>query len=397
MDERLVKEYERELGSHIICLLDSLSALHAVSEIPSRSTDETTLLRNALKALMQNQEMERCSFFILRGEQFVNVSWVCLDDLNAEEVSAKETESAHGVTQSFGIGEGVIGMAALTRSIQHCRDCRTDPNFRIKEGQVSDFMPGSVISAPVENGEELLGVLNISHPQANFFSDAHIRLLRIFCNVLGQLIMNCRLHLRLEEQIAERTRQLAEALEEARILKDRFEALSFTDELTSLFNRRYFFSQAEKMLSAAFRYDQPLSVLALDLDHFKQINDNCGHAFGDRVLIDVAGILKRTIRESDLLARLGGEEFILLAPNTDQEEGMALAERIRVGVQEMVWEDHGSSFRISISIGLSCLKPQRDKQAVHIDELVREADLALYEAKRSGRNRVAAYSMQLSD
>jgi len=145
--------------------------------------------------------------------------------------------------QRFRVGEGIIGLVAETCELQHCRDSLSDPRFEWRNQQgVSS--PRSIISVPVMSTErELLGVLNISHPEADYFNDWHVRLLHIYKNMLGQLISNCRLLRQMEQKIANRTAELQRALDEAMYLKKRFESMSMIDDLTGLFNRRYFYAQ----------------------------------------------------------------------------------------------------------------------------------------------------------
>lgn len=163
--------------------------------------------------------------------------------------------------------------------------------------------------------------------------------------------------------------------------------LSITDGLTQLHNHRFFQERLKEEFRRAQRYDDPLALVLLDLDHFKQINDQHGHQVGDEVLRDVAKALRTAVRDTDLLARYGGEEFAVLLPRTHLAGALTVAERVwralgalRVGP--------GGSIRVTASLGVSGY-PSRSVTAA--DQLLRTADQALYRAKTEGRNRICLF------
>jgi len=164
--------------------------------------------------------------------------------------------------------------------------------------------------------------------------------------------------------------------------------LSTTDSLTGAFNRRYFYERAAVELRRAERYGQALSVLVLDIDRFKAINDTHGHAVGDTAIQAVVAVCRQTLRDVgmlDMVGRIGGEEFALLLPETAPDGAMIVAERLRrlIAESNLLGAD-GSPLRFTVSIGVSGIGP--DDQA--IEQAMRRADLALYQAKNAGRNRV---------
>jgi diguanylate cyclase (GGDEF)-like protein len=162
--------------------------------------------------------------------------------------------------------------------------------------------------------------------------------------------------------------------------------LANSDSLTGLSNRRHFFHHADIAVSRSKRYQHPLSVFLVDLDYFKRINDSCGHAGGDAVLTAVAHCLKQALRETDLGARYGGEELIVLLPETDAEGAVSLAERFRRAVEELPIPHEGRAIHVTASIGVSGWRPSEDS----ISQAIERADQALYRAKDSGRNRTVA-------
>jgi diguanylate cyclase (GGDEF)-like protein/PAS domain S-box-containing protein len=168
---------------------------------------------------------------------------------------------------------------------------------------------------------------------------------------------------------------------EKKEMEKQLETLASTDELTGLWNRRYFFEIGHNECKRTRRYKAKFGMLVIDIDHFKDINDTYGHAAGDAVLRNVAEIFRKGLRDVDIPARIGGEEFAVLMPNTDIEGAKIVAERLRSAVEssEVVYEEN--SLKITISVGISdCTNINS------IDEMLKNADDALYEAKRSGRN-----------
>lgn len=163
----------------------------------------------------------------------------------------------------------------------------------------------------------------------------------------------------------------------------RMERLATTDDLTGLLNRRAFFARAEAARLLALRLHQPITLLMLDIDHFKQLNDRFGHATGDEALVKFAATCSDALREHDILGRLGGEEFALALPGTGLDGALHAAERLRQGVLETRLLTCGNNYTMTVSIGVVLIGQDED-----LPTALARADYALYEAKRNGRNRV---------
>ena len=175
-----------------------------------------------------------------------------------------------------------------------------------------------------------------------------------------------------------------------RRLNAQLEHMAMTDELTGLANRRSFYVRGGEEIKRAQRYHTPLSLIMLDIDGFKRINDTCGHEAGDRILQCVAGTLQTNVREVDSVARLGGEEFCVLLPNTRSEDAVKLAERIRLAVEEETCPIQGNqTMNVTVSIGVAAESEGSDDR--DLDSLLRNADSAMYQAKTQGRNRLVLY------
>lgn len=172
-----------------------------------------------------------------------------------------------------------------------------------------------------------------------------------------------------QEQLVEMNRQLVE--------------MSNTDKLTGIANRRFFQEQLSQQIRLYHEQAQSFSLLVLDIDHFKQVNDTYGHAIGDLVLVQLALILKSTAREHDTVARFGGEEFVMLLAKTDALEALEIAQQLNGIVEETIWPTIG---RMTVSIGCTTFTVSDNETTVF-----EHADAALYESKRNGRNRTTQY------
>lgn len=177
--------------------------------------------------------------------------------------------------------------------------------------------------------------------------------------------------------------------DEIRLLNEQLNLLAMTDELTKISNRRAFFVRGNEEILRARRYRQPLTAIMLDIDKFKNINDTLGHETGDLVLQCIAATLKAHVREVDITGRLGGEEFGILLPNTKAPEAAILAERLRSAIEN----EHCLTEKISISITASLGVAEFTTDMASLDDLLRNADVAMYEAKNSGRNKVNIFSV----
>ncbi len=185
----------------------------------------------------------------------------------------------------------------------------------------------------------------------------------------------------LDEKVKSRTHELELAKESA-------EKLAYSDPLTQLSNRRAFFDYGEQILKQASRQQSPISLIMLDIDNFKKLNDTYGHALGDKALKALANTLKNNLRSSDIIGRLGGEEFAVLLPNSKESNAFKVAQTLRQEISQIELKQDQLSIKFTASLGLVESKPENPS----IDTLLAQADKALYISKNQGRNRVTSYS-----
>lgn len=179
--------------------------------------------------------------------------------------------------------------------------------------------------------------------------------------------------------------ELEEKHRHLEVLSQELMRMASIDELTGSYNRRFFFEIGTKMVSGVMRHKLPLSVIVIDVDFFKRINDEYGHHAGDKVLRQISWICSSGLREEDIFARLGGEEFVMALMSTEGRDAMDIAERLRRQVMNHTFMEEGTAIQVTISCGVAQFHPSD----IGIDGVVKRADKALYDAKKSGRNKIA--------
>jgi two-component system, cell cycle response regulator len=252
---------------------------------------------------------------------------------------------------------------------------------RIKAGGKSSNIPVIILSADTEVNSKVYGLL--SGVNDYIVKPVH------FPELLTRVNTQIRL-VNMQKELEEKNKSL---LENNLILKK----LSITDGLSGLYNRTYIMKRALEEMSQAQRYKRPISFILADIDYFKKINDTYGHHAGDIVLKQVSKAIKEAVRDVDLVSRYGGEEFLIICPNTDVQGAYLLSERIRSTVQKSISHYKEMSISVTISLGIrSSLPKSSAKATVEVNKLLRDADVALYKAKAYGRNQSRVYEPQLN-
>ena len=263
-------------------------------------------------------------------------------------------------------GEGFVGYIWATGAPLVVDDYRSWPE---RKREYDSFPSRALVGAPIHWGEEFLGIIDIMSYAPHRYTRTDMDMLGMFATQAAIAIRNARLYNQVEQ-------------------------IAVTDELTGLFNRRGFLQLGEREFERAVRFNRPLAALMFDLDHFKRVNDTYGHPAGDQVLRALTACFRQNTRGIDVVGRYGGEEFVLLLPETLLPEAVQIAERLRESIAALsvpVCPANGDSsvvdVRITVSIGVAVVAPDIRKLSV----LIELSDQAMYRAKASGRNCVVVW------
>jgi len=330
--------------------IDQLSALYRISNMASQA--------GALGATL-NSMLEIAAEVLPQGEAAI----LLLDESNKTlRVAAGQGYQSAVRFLEIPVGQGITGRCAQTGVTQVVHDI---DGLEDEEAYIPG-VPGarSEVAVPLIADGMIIGVFNAESVQPHAFNDEHVQTLTVIA------------------------RQAAEVIRSAQLLQET-RHLAVTDALTGLFNRRHFNQQLEENVSRAARYDEPLALIFLDVDHFKSVNDRFGHHAGDRCLQALARTLRENVRDSDQIARIGGEEFAVLLIRADRELALSIAERLRDRIDDLIIEeDPPLPVHLTASLGIAFFREDGDDPR----SLMRSADRALYTAKRLGRNRVVIAS-----
>ncbi len=268
---------------------------------------------------------------------------------------------------TFKFGENIFGQTVEHEDEILISDMSKDTQFTFFNGEPKS---GSFLVIPILlKKNHPMGVLSLHRKETNSFSKNEITLFKKIAT------------------------EIAKVLDKTFLFRHTRE-LSITDELTGLYNRRYFNQRYEREVLRAKRYKRPLSVLMVDIDYFKNYNDVNGHILGDEVLKKVANSIESNLRKADIVARYGGEEFVILLPEIDKTHADQVAEKLRLAIEKGRFpkEENQPRGRITISLGLATLPDDSSNS----QELLEYADRALYRAKAKGRNCVATFTPNLN-
>jgi len=357
---------------------ERLSILLKIGLRLTAERDLDRLLRMIIEETTAVMDAERSSLFLI--------------DRDRNEMWAKIAQGAETAEIRFPLGTGIAGTVGKTGEIINIPDAYQDGRFNPEFDKRTGFRTKSILCAPLRNMQgAIIGAVQVLNKRGGAFTKDDESLLTALASQAAIALENADLYTKLrdlnqllEDKVEERTADLVAANERLSVLNQELEQISITDSLTHAFNRRFFMERIRQEVKRANRYGSSMSLLMIDIDHFKKVNDTYGHQAGDRVLAGVAGLVATHLRETDVLARYGGEEFALIATPMDLEGARALAERIRQLVEEHTFSGD-APVKVTISIGVSSWKPFLRE---NFEVLIREADDALYRAKAEGRNRV---------
>lgn len=333
-----------------------LTALYDVAATMTSTLDIEEVLEVVLASIQSVAPWDTACLFAHQQNVLVPVKYDGIHDSRFKNVKIKIGEGITGST--FAHGRGVI-----------VNNCDKDSRFLRLPG-IPDKTK-SMIAVPLFYNKEILGAIALTSNENNIYTKKHLTLLSILANQAAVAIYNARLF--------DKTAQMA-----------------VTDGLTNIYNHRYIYEQMEREIKKVKVNGGVLSLIMLDVDHFKDCNDIYGHIIGDEILSNLAKLLASSIRSKDILGRYGGEEFAILLPGITSTEALNIAERIRKKIEETVLaQDHnGKKIYITVSAGIATCPDH----ALTVDELVCKADRALlFGAKRSGRNKAVLYRKDIFD
>lgn len=345
---RVIKENNKALEA----LVRDLSLLYEIGQGVNSTIESEELYRTISDLLQQRLKLDKFAILI--------------KDETGETLQVKAAYGFHDndriMEMNFRVGEGVTGEAVVTGETIYVKDTTKEERFLHYKGE--RIVEGSFLSTPLIFKKDVLGVINFHRPKVDAFTDEEIRLLKLVANQIALAVENAKLYTKARE-------------------------LSVKDELTGLYNRRHFQTVLQIEWKRAVRFHRSLSLLMIDADHFKKLNDTYGHPQGDKILRELSALLKRNIREIDTLARFGGEEFIVLLPDTDKKGAISVGEKLRRIVEAHRFMEGAGQTNIPVSISVGVSSYPDDVR--ELDDLIDHADIALYDAKDAGRNRVVAY------
>jgi diguanylate cyclase (GGDEF)-like protein len=336
---------------------------HANSELSHQLTALSLLyhVSRSLNATLELPELlGRISSLVTERLRIDYFSVLLMGAEGRLEEAASVPPRATGTRGAFRLGEGAAGRAAESRMPIYLPDLSV-----AQDAKPLGPATGSLLSLPVVHQGRLLGVLNLQRSGTEAFAAEEVELLAAVADQAAMAIQNARLH--------------AETV-----------ALSITDALTGLANRRHLFRELEQEVARSARFRTQLSLVMMDLDHFKEHNDVAGHIAGDAVLRQVADILRGQVRRVDVVARYGGEEFCLMLPQVSKADALEVAEKLRRSIAE---QSFGTTKPggVTASAGVAHLPTD----ASTLEGLLEAADAALYASKRRGRNRITGFEPDL--
>ena len=325
--------------------LQVMTALQSISHVITSSLELNEILNNVIRQLRDSFGYTYSSVYLLKGDTLY--------------MGAQLGYPENMLIPEIPITSGVIGRTARLKETQFIRDVRTDPDFLRASYEVK-----SEIAVPLLKDEHVLGVLNVEAEYSALLDDNDANLLNALAGSIAVAIDNAHLHAEVKR-------------------------MAMTDVISGLANRRAFDEILFAEMTRASRYSQPISLIILDLDSFKEYNDKWGHPAGDIRLREIADLLRANLREPDVAARYGGEEFAVILPNTSKNGAIRLAERLRQAAESSAPHPNTDGEPVSgytLSLGVATYPDD----ATTVEKLLLMADNAELQAKRLGKNRVCA-------
>jgi len=344
------KDYYSELEQEDLLLLLELA------ENISPVRNPMTILRLIVEKMSDIIDVARCSIVSINAkkEVFVKAS----SDLKNNQEIELDLSKYPEINKSFETKKAVI-----------INDVKNDPLMASVREHIMGLDYNSIVVVPIIKKENVIGTffLRTASPLKDGITDRIFKLCQLVVNISASALENAIL------------------FESMKTAQEFFKEMSIRDGLTKLYNHRHFYNRLEEEFSRALRYESPLSLVFLDIDGFKRVNDTYGHSNGDQVLKQIGDFIRGLARESDLPARYGGEEFAVLLPNTTAEAALSVAQRLCTSIREHKFGNMNDE-HITVSVGVATVDGGNIQS---YDQLVRLADEAMYKAKMQGKDRIS--------
>ncbi len=349
----LLKELQRTV--------DELAVFNEIGRTLTSSLDIDQVLAGIMDRVSALLKPKNWSLLLL--DEVTNELYfqVFVGEGEAAEPTRKEREKLKNLRLK--VGEGVAGWVAKERKPVWVNDAYKDPRFTPKVDQAIEFKTQAILCVPLIFKEKVLGVIELINvaEDRGVFKEEDLKVLTTIADYAAIAIENARNFKRVQE-------------------------LTVTDDLTRLYNSRFMHEVLEHEISRAARYKTELSVIFLDLDHFKTVNDTCGHLNGSKLLYEVAEIVKGRLRKSDFGVRYGGDEFVVLLPQTPKKKAAEVARRLRRAINEHVFlANTPHPARLTASFGVAAFPSDAKTK----EDLLRLADNAMYKVKNTTRDGIA--------
>src|SRR5437868_11966949 len=332
-----------------------------------RHIPELNIFHDVAKALTSTLNLDSVLQTIMEkmAEYFRPDTWSLLmvdevtDELYFAIAVGDASESLKSVRLK--VGEGIAGWVAKHGEQLIVPDVYTDPRFAKRIDEVTQWETRSIICVPLNSKHRVLGVIQLVNVDMKGFGDQEIFFLQALCDYAAIAIENSRAVEKIQE-------------------------LTITDDCTGLYNARHLYKTLETEVYRSSRFGYEFSILFIDLDHFKQVNDTHGHLVGSKLLAEIGYLIKAQLRLIDYAFRYGGDEFVVLLPQTGKDPALVVARRLRDSFRKSkLLKDENLNLNIRASIGVASYP--EDAKSAH--EIIRQADEMMYEVKNSSRDNIA--------
>ncbi len=320
-----------------------LSALYETGRSLSATLDSAEILKLAMNIILMDIKPDVAAIFIMEDKNLLKI------------------KESYGFTVDVGQWEVPVGRGLVGKAAERSESILVSTNDRRWRLSVAHDID-SKVAVPITFKNKIIGIILVGRKYDHTISFENLRFLESLASQLAISFQNAELYKKTKEWAS-------------------------LDGMTAVYNFRYFSERLEMEWNRAIRYEKPLSMIMIDLDHFKSINDTYGHMAGDKVLRDFAGLLKKYTRDTDIVARYGGEEFVVVLPETHYDDAYVVAEKLRSSTEEAEFkiDDSDEPVKITISLGIS----NYPTTAFTKDDLIYQSDQALYHAK-SERNKLSS-------